>query len=427
MAEIFTNFGTSTLVGNAAIGSTALTVQTGEGSRFPAPSGGDFFRALLFNKITAEYEFVVVTSRLGDVFTCAATTVAFNAGDIVENRPSSEFYNSLSSITGASIQSGSYFYGVDTGAPDSYLAAMTPTALTLTAGQEVRIKIGTGNNSTGGACTLKLDALAARSVIMEDGSNPPANSIKAGKIHTFVDNGTAYIFRPVGLALTDTAFDALNKQIKRVAAGSASTDVATIGGTEILSNKTVENGLFTGTQQGFAGDVSGNSSTADTLSTARTIAVSGSVSGDAAFDGSANITINAAQAADSINSSHIQDNTLTFADDLNRTDSSSDRSFNTSGVLVPVGVWNITGKNRVFNRLNPSIRNYSVVVETHNGPTGDWQALFTLFSHTEEDDDTGVFFTTETRASAQVISDGTNVRIKGFNLENLVLAKKIYA
>ena len=86
--------------------------------------------------------------------------------------------------------------------------------------------------------TPSLDALAAKSIKMEDGSNPPANSIRAGFVHTFIYNGTDFIFQSQGLALTSSGFNALGKQIKNVAAGTAATDVATIGGAETHTNKT---------------------------------------------------------------------------------------------------------------------------------------------------------------------------------------------
>lgn len=50
----------------------------------------------------------------------------------------------------------------------------------------------------------------------------------------------------------------------------------------------------------FYGDLSGNATTAATLQTARTIALSGDLSGSVSFDGSANVNINATIAADSV-------------------------------------------------------------------------------------------------------------------------------
>jgi hypothetical protein len=249
--EIFEDFAVSTLASSVSIGATSLTLQTGDGAKYPSPSGLDFFKMILFNKITAEYEFVTVTSRLGDVCTCSATTIAFNAGDIAENRPSKDFFNGLA-VTDVAVQQGGFLYGVDTGATDAYVVLMSPAAINVADGQEFRIKIGAGNNNSGGACTIKFDALTEISVSMEDGSNPPANSIKAGFTHTFIYDGVELIFQSQGLALTTSGFNALNKQIKNVAAGTAANDVATIGLAETLLLKTLVDPVVNGTPTGTA-------------------------------------------------------------------------------------------------------------------------------------------------------------------------------
>ena len=250
MSEKFTNLARSTLASGITAGAASLTVQSGDGNDlFPVLGGSDNFRCVLFKKSTGDIEIINVTARSGDVFTIAraqeqigniaATAFAFDAGDLIELRPTSAFYTGLAGgSTSANVQSGTFLTGLDTGAADVYTVAMNPTAAALTSRQEVRVTIGAGNTNTGIAATLKLDALAAKSIKMEDGSNPPANSIRAGFVHTFIYNGTDFIFQSQGLALTSSGFNALGKQIKNVAAGTAATDVATIGGAETHTNKT---------------------------------------------------------------------------------------------------------------------------------------------------------------------------------------------
>jgi len=252
MAELFTNLARSTLASGIAAGGLSLTVQATDGNAlFPSPGGGDFFRCLLYKKATGEVEIITCTSRSADVLTIAraqeeignitpAVAYAFDAGDIVELRPSAAFYTALAAgATSTNIQQGTFLYGVDTGAADVYTVAMTPTALVVPiAGQEVRVKIGAGNTNTGIAATLQLDAVAAKNIKMEDGSNPPAGTIKAGYVHTFIYDGTNFKFNSVGLALTSSGFNALGEQIKNVAPGTAATDAATVGGVEIHTNKT---------------------------------------------------------------------------------------------------------------------------------------------------------------------------------------------
>lgn len=238
MTELFTDLASSTLASGIASAAVSLTVQSGDGSLYPAPTGGDFFKVFLYKKSTGESEFVSCTARSGDVFTISATSRAYNAGDVVELRPTASFFNALAAgASSVNIQSGEFVYGgTDTGAADAYVFAMTPTVVTLVAGMKIRCKVGA--NNTGGACTLKLDGTAAGTITMEDGSTPPAGAIKSGYTHTFTWDGTNYILQSTGLALTTTGFNALAKQIKNVAAGTAATDAATIGGTESLKNKT---------------------------------------------------------------------------------------------------------------------------------------------------------------------------------------------
>lgn len=67
MQYIFTNNAVSTLATGASLVATTLTVQTGHGSRFPAPGSGQGFVATIQNG--AAYEIVLCTSRAGDVLT----------------------------------------------------------------------------------------------------------------------------------------------------------------------------------------------------------------------------------------------------------------------------------------------------------------------------------------------------------------------
>lgn len=205
MSEVFNNLARSTLASGITAGALSLTVQSGDGNDlFPVIAGLDNFRCFIFKKATGDIEIINVTARTADVFTItraqeeigniAATAFAFDAGDIIEHRPSSAFYTSLSSgASSTNIQQGVFLYGVDTGAADVYTVAMTPTATTLADGQEVRVKIGAGNTNTGIAATLQLDAVAAKSILMEDGGNPVAGSILTGFVHTFIYNGIAFI------------------------------------------------------------------------------------------------------------------------------------------------------------------------------------------------------------------------------------------
>ena len=74
--------------------------------------------------------------------------------------------------------------------------------------------------------------------------------------------------------------------------GTANIDTAAVDTANVGTLNVTGNADVTGTITGdVTGDVTGNATTASTLATARTIALSGDVSGSANFDGSSNITI----------------------------------------------------------------------------------------------------------------------------------------
>ncbi len=94
MAQLYANNASSTLAAGISAGANAVTVFAGDGSKFPNPTGGDFFLVTLFQKIGAtevNWEIVKCTGRVGDVLTIVrniegSTAKAFNAGDALELR-----------------------------------------------------------------------------------------------------------------------------------------------------------------------------------------------------------------------------------------------------------------------------------------------------------------------------------------------------
>lgn len=73
MAQLFTNNATSTLSGTLAQGGTTLVLAAGEGSKFPAPTGGDFALITIFEKDVSSNEIyteiVKMTARTADTLT----------------------------------------------------------------------------------------------------------------------------------------------------------------------------------------------------------------------------------------------------------------------------------------------------------------------------------------------------------------------
>lgn len=109
MAQLFTNNAYSTIA-SAGItsGSGSVQVASGEGARFPSPSGGDFFD-LTFTQAGTEstWEVARCTSRSGDVLTLGTRGVEGAAagwaiGDKVQIRLTAAYLNSLVSTASSS-------------------------------------------------------------------------------------------------------------------------------------------------------------------------------------------------------------------------------------------------------------------------------------------------------------------------------------
>ena len=94
MTQLFTNNANSTIAAGISSVATTLTVNAGDGAKFPNPTAPDFFLATLY-KLSGNNEYnwevVQVTARAGDVLTIVraqdgTAASAFNAGDFISLR-----------------------------------------------------------------------------------------------------------------------------------------------------------------------------------------------------------------------------------------------------------------------------------------------------------------------------------------------------
>jgi len=90
MAVLLKNNAVSRLASSLTAGATTLSITAGEGARFPAPSGGDWFPITVI-KASGALEVMRCTARSGDVLTVTraqegTAAQAFSAGDRVELR-----------------------------------------------------------------------------------------------------------------------------------------------------------------------------------------------------------------------------------------------------------------------------------------------------------------------------------------------------
>jgi hypothetical protein len=90
MALLYANNAASTLAAGISSGASSLTVASGHGSRFPSPTGGDWFPVTVVTS-GGTLELMRCTARSGDVLTVTrgqegTTAIAFTTGDKVELR-----------------------------------------------------------------------------------------------------------------------------------------------------------------------------------------------------------------------------------------------------------------------------------------------------------------------------------------------------
>lgn len=90
MAVLLANNATSRLASSLTAAATTLSVTSGEGAKFPSPTGGDWFPLTLI-KSSGALEILRCTARSGDVLTVTraqegTAAQAFSAGDRVEVR-----------------------------------------------------------------------------------------------------------------------------------------------------------------------------------------------------------------------------------------------------------------------------------------------------------------------------------------------------
>ena len=109
MSQLFANNAASELASAVTSGAVSLTLKTGDGAKFPAPAGGDFFLVTLYQKVGQDevnHEIVKCTARAGDVLTVVraqegTVAVAWPSATAVQLRVTAGTLGSLTDATEA--------------------------------------------------------------------------------------------------------------------------------------------------------------------------------------------------------------------------------------------------------------------------------------------------------------------------------------
>lgn len=219
---LFSNNASTTLAAGISSSATSVSVASGTGAEFPAPSGGQYFRATFVKNGNPNiFEIVKVTGVATDTFTIiraqeTTTALAWAVGDFFNLFPTAGDLADLVQKDDLQGQSGNY--AIDTGPANAYAVVLTPALTAHVTGMPIRWKAGHASTA---ACTFN-DGVGAASLNLQDGTAVPAGAINAGGIYTSIWNGSAFELAGAGYATQGFATTAAN-----TAAGTAQTNSET--------------------------------------------------------------------------------------------------------------------------------------------------------------------------------------------------------
>lgn len=189
---LFSNNASTTLAAAISSSATSVSVASGTGAGFPAPSGGQYFRATLVKNGNPNiFEIVKVTGVATDTFTIiraqeTTTALAWAVGDFFNLFPTAGDLADLVQKDDLQGQGGNY--AIDTGPANAYSVALTPALTAHVTGMPIRWKAG---HTSTAACTFN-DGTGVASLNLQDGTAVPSGAINAGSIYTSIWNGSAF-------------------------------------------------------------------------------------------------------------------------------------------------------------------------------------------------------------------------------------------
>lgn len=193
--RLFANNATALLAAPISSAALSLSVTSGGGALFPAPSGGTSFVATLMKisgGVVSAIEIILVTGRVTDTFTIVRaqestpTPLAWNAGDTVALLPTAGDMQQFAQFDDLQKQFGNF--AVDTGPANAYSITLTPPLTAHAVGTPIRWIAGHPNT---GNSTFN-DGVGAGALVISPGVNLPAGTIVAGGFYTSTWDGAQF-------------------------------------------------------------------------------------------------------------------------------------------------------------------------------------------------------------------------------------------
>lgn len=223
---LYTNNATATLAGGISSSATTITLNSGQGSLFPAPTGGNYFYGTLTDAATGTLiEIVKVTSRTTDSMVVArgqqgTIAQAYNANDKFELRVTAGGLSELASpdaitMTGTLTLAGNAanpLEAVPKQQLDSTISAQIAANVVITS--TANAQAGTNNielmtplrtrealNATGSA-----PVYACRAWVNFNGAGSPITIRGSGNVSSITDNGVGDYTVNLATAISDMNF-----------------------------------------------------------------------------------------------------------------------------------------------------------------------------------------------------------------------------
>lgn len=195
--ELYANNAYSTIAATLSSSATSMTVASGTGTRFPSPTGNQFFRLTLtsHNSPNTIFEIVYVTARSGDVLTIirgqeSSTAQSWAISDLCGNVPTAGMLNQFQQPS----------VGIDTGAVDGYLVSTPQHQTVYYTGMPCTFY--SLNANTSAVPTLDLNGLGAAAIKNANGSALLSGQLPANTPISVVFNSDDFSWRlvsPFGL------------------------------------------------------------------------------------------------------------------------------------------------------------------------------------------------------------------------------------
>ncbi len=226
---------------------TSVTVTSGTGAIFPAPTASQYFVATFTDAATGLlHEIVWVTNVTGDTMTIVrgqegTTALPWNSGDIFANLMTAGQLELMTQPYSLQLQSGNY--AADSGTANAMVVTLSPIPASQSALVGVPIRVKKIASANTGATTLNVNSFGVVSVVNPDGTALASGQLPSGCIFEVIYDGTNYQLQTITTAPTTSPVTSVFGRTGAVVAASGDYTIGEISGAGALASLNVGTGL----------------------------------------------------------------------------------------------------------------------------------------------------------------------------------------